>query len=83
MSTLDKDLNSSYSDENCCKKKRLIPMPDSGFLSLRCPLCRETTIAFSNSNTPIACSHCKSALAFPTGGRIRLADCVEVVANNN
>lgn len=76
MSTLDCDfLNPSPEAEaHTCKKFRLIPNPDSEFVNLRCASCLQVVTAFSNSNVPISCPECNAPLAFPTGGKIRLAD---------
>jgi small subunit ribosomal protein S27e len=85
MSTLDWDiLNPSEELEaHCCKKKRLVPNPRSEFVSLRCPGCMNLTTAFSHANVPVTCADCALALAFPTGGRIRLADGVDMRTRMN
>ncbi|OHT00798.1 ribosomal protein S27 [Tritrichomonas foetus] len=79
MTTLDCDiLHPTIAQENqCCKKKTLVPNPRSEFLSLRCASCMQLTTAFSHSNIPISCAECNAPLAFPTGGRIRLVEGVE------
>ena len=80
MSTLDCDLlhPSISSEQHTHKKKTLVPNPRSEFLSLRCPACTALTTAFSHSNVPVFCKSCQTPLATPTGGRILLADQVEI-----
>ncbi|EAX97591.1 ribosomal protein S27, putative [Trichomonas vaginalis G3] len=80
MTTLDVDiLHPSVEQElHTNKKKTLVPNPRSEFLSLRCPSCTGLTTAFSHSNVPVFCKNCQTPLATPTGGRILLADQVEI-----
>lgn len=82
MTTLDVDvLHPTVQQEaRTCKKKTLVPNPRSGFLSLRCPGCTGCTTAFSHSNSVVICEDCGAAIAFPTGGRIRLGENVEARA---
>lgn len=79
MTTLDCDIlhPTSELEKNTCKKKTLVPNPRSEFLSLRCASCLHVTTAYSHSNIPVLCIHCKTPLAFPKGGRIRLVEGVE------
>jgi small subunit ribosomal protein S27e len=85
MSTLDCDiLHPSQEEElQMNKKKTLVPNPRSEFVSLRCPSCTQLTTAFSHSNVPVFCKSCQTPLATPTGGRIQLADQVEVRSKVN
>ncbi|KAH0785209.1 Rps27bp [Histomonas meleagridis] len=79
MSTLDCDIlhPSIEKEKHTCKKKTLIPNPRSEFVSLRCPSCMNVTTAFSHSHIPVYCEECNTTLAYPTGGRIKLAENVE------
>ena len=79
MSTLDCDLlhPSVEQEKHTCKKKTLIPNPRSEFVTLRCPSCTKGSIAFSHSNVPVTCQECGITLAYPTGGKIKLAEGVE------
>jgi small subunit ribosomal protein S27e len=79
MTTLDVDiLHPSASQEaHTNKKKLLVPNPRSEFVSLRCPDCMELTTGFSHSNITIICAECNRPLAYPSGGRIRLAEGVQ------
>jgi small subunit ribosomal protein S27e len=76
MSTLDYDIlhPTLQQEKRTCKKKTLVPNPRSEFLSLRCNECVEVTAAFSHSNIPVICASCGRTLAYPSGGRIKLAD---------
>ncbi|KAI5186604.1 small subunit ribosomal protein S27e [Nematocida homosporus] len=55
-----------------CKKKRLIPTPNSCFLDVKCGVCEKKTIIFSHSQLAISCKNCNTVLAKPTGGKARL-----------
>jgi small subunit ribosomal protein S27e len=80
MTTLDVDIlhPSALHESQTNKKKTLVPNPRSSFLSLKCADCIEVTTAFSHSNVPVTCAECGKVLAYPTGGRLRLAEGVDV-----
>jgi small subunit ribosomal protein S27e len=80
MTTLDVDIlnPSAVAESQKNKKKTLVPNPRSRFLSLKCTDCVEVTTAFSHSNIPVLCSQCGKTLAFPTGGRVRFAEGVQL-----
>jgi small subunit ribosomal protein S27e len=55
-----------------CKKKRLIPTPNSVFLEVACSECEKRTTLFSHSQSAISCGKCQTVLAKPTGGKAKL-----------
>lgn len=55
-----------------CKKKRLIPNPDSMFIDVKCVACEKKTSMYSHTQTVIFCSKCQTVLAKPTGGKAKL-----------
>ena len=79
MTTLDVDIlhPSVEYEARVNKKKTLVPNPRSEFLSLRCQACMALTTAFSHSNTQVVCQECGATLAYPTGGKIKLAEGVQ------
>ena len=79
MTTLDVDIlhPSQQQEARVNKKMTLVPNPRSEFLSLRCQACMALTTAFSHSNTQVVCQECGAVLAYPTGGKIKLADGVQ------
>ena len=84
MSHIDVDIihpTQEY-EQQCNKQKILVPNPTSNFLSLCCPSCGKITTAFSQSNIPIVCQNCNCPLAFPTGGRLKFVEGVEVSGQN-
>jgi small subunit ribosomal protein S27e len=85
MSTLDQDIlhPSIQQESRTCKKKTLVPNPRSEFLNLRCTECLEITLAFSHSNVPVQCTGCGRTIAYPTGGKVKLADNVKERAKVN
>ncbi|KAI5188991.1 small subunit ribosomal protein S27e [Nematocida sp. AWRm77] len=60
--------------QRTCKKKRLIPTPNSYFLDVKCGVCTSMTTMFSHSQVVIVCKSCSSVLAKPTGGKAKLTD---------
>ena len=58
------------------KLKRLVQHPNSFFMDVKCPACKELTIVFSHSQSAVQCRKCDRKLGRPTGGKLRLsADC--------
>ncbi|KAI5179549.1 small subunit ribosomal protein S27e [Nematocida sp. AWRm80] len=55
-----------------CKRKRLIPNPNSYYIEVKCASCEKRTIIYSHSQTVIACKSCSTILAKPSGGKARL-----------
>lgn len=55
-----------------CKKKRLIPNPNSYYLDVKCGICEKKTTVFSHSQTVISCKKCNTVLLKPTGGKAKL-----------
>jgi ribosomal protein S27E len=80
MSALDVDIlhPSVLQESQMNKKHTLVPNPRSGFVSLKCTDCLELTTAFSHSDIVVSCAECGKALAFPTGGQIRLSEGVQL-----
>jgi len=80
MTAIDVDLlhPAAAREALTCKKKALIPNPRSEFVDLRCSSCMAVTPAFSHADVNVSCAECTAPLAYATGGRIRLADGVEL-----
>ncbi|OAG29083.1 small subunit ribosomal protein S27e [Nematocida displodere] len=57
-----------------CKKKRLIPTPNSYYIDIKCGTCEKKTVIFSHCQTPVFCKSCLTAIAKPTGGKAKLTD---------
>jgi len=47
--------------------------PDSKFIKVRCSKCKNEQIIFGNSSNVVKCLVCGKELAFPTGGKCRIA----------
>jgi small subunit ribosomal protein S27e len=45
--------------------------PESKFVKIRCPKCKNEQITFGKSATKINCHVCQEPLAAPTGGKTR------------
>ncbi|KAI5170955.1 small subunit ribosomal protein S27e [Nematocida sp. LUAm3] len=58
--------------ERTCKKKRLIPNPNSFFLDVKCGVCEKKKIIYSHTQTVITCDSCSTVLAKPSGGKAKL-----------
>ncbi|CAG9332320.1 unnamed protein product [Blepharisma stoltei] len=66
-------LHPSASDEKIShKKKRLVQSPNSYFMDIKCPTCKNVTTAFSHSQNVIPCQGCQFVLARPGGGKCQL-----------
>ncbi|MBU0758632.1 MAG: 30S ribosomal protein S27e [Nanoarchaeota archaeon] len=44
--------------------------PDSKFIKIRCPKCKNEQIVFGKAATEVKCLVCGKTLAEPTGGKI-------------
>lgn len=55
-----------------CKRNKLIPEPNSRFLTVKCKECEATRIVYTHSQTKIACQGCGYVLITPKGGRGKL-----------
>ncbi len=45
--------------------------PESKFLKLRCPKCKNEQIIFEKASTTVACLVCGNVLAEPNGGKAK------------
>lgn len=46
--------------------------PDSKFIKIRCPKCKNEQIMFGKASTSVKCLVCDKVLADPTGGKARI-----------
>jgi small subunit ribosomal protein S27e len=46
--------------------------PESKFVKLRCPKCKNEQIVFGKSSTIVKCLVCEKVIAEPTGGKARV-----------
>ncbi|KAJ8613435.1 hypothetical protein CTAYLR_002316 [Chrysophaeum taylorii] len=68
-------LHPSFSDEKRKHKlKRLVQMPNSFFMDVKCPGCFNITTVFSHAQTTVLCGSCSMMLCQPTGGKARLTE---------
>ena len=49
-----------------------IKEPDSKFIKIRCPKCKNEQITFGKSSLPVHCLVCSKVLSEPTGGKSRI-----------
>ncbi len=54
------------------KKKRLLPIPNSRFIKIRCKNCGNEQITFSHASMRVRCNVCNELLAEPTGGKAKI-----------
>ena len=60
--------------------KDLIPSPDSRFVKVRCPKCKNEQVIFGKSATKVKCLVCGKILGEPTGGKTKIrAQILEVL----
>ena len=52
--------------------KELIKEPNSKFIKLRCPKCKNEQIIFGKSATKVNCLVCDKVIAEPTGGKTKI-----------
>jgi small subunit ribosomal protein S27e len=55
--------------------------PESKFIKVRCPKCKNEQIVFGKSASPVKCLVCDKDLAEPTGGKTRVKARVLEVLN--
>jgi small subunit ribosomal protein S27e len=46
--------------------------PESKFIKLRCPKCKNEQIVFGKSSTTVKCLVCEKVIAEPSGGKARV-----------
>ena len=46
--------------------------PESKFIKIRCPKCKNEQIIFGKTSTNVKCLVCEKPLAMPTGGKSRI-----------
>ena len=51
---------------------RLKSEPNSKFVKLRCPKCKNEQIVFGKASTSVKCLVCGKVLASPTGGKAQI-----------
>uniref|UniRef100_A0A3B5ARP9 40S ribosomal protein S27 n=1 Tax=Stegastes partitus TaxID=144197 RepID=A0A3B5ARP9_9TELE len=56
------------------KKKRLVQIPNSYFMDVKCPGCYKITTVFSHAQTVVLCVGCSTVLCQPKGGKARLTE---------
>ncbi|GET87769.1 40S ribosomal protein S27-1, putative [Leishmania tarentolae] len=54
------------------KRRRLVQGPNSYFMDVICPQCRQVTVVYSHATTSVACKGCSKKLCRPTGGKALL-----------
>jgi small subunit ribosomal protein S27e len=47
--------------------------PKSKFIKVRCSKCKNEQIIFGNASTLVQCLVCSKELAYPTGGKAKIA----------
>jgi len=58
----------------------MIKEPESKFIKIRCPKCKNEQVMFGKSTTIIKCLVCEKILAKPSGGKARIkAQILEVL----
>ena len=50
----------------------LIKEPNSKFIKVRCPKCKNEQIVFGKSATEVDCLVCQKVLSVPTGGKTKM-----------
>ncbi|EGW35353.1 40S ribosomal protein S27-B [Spathaspora passalidarum NRRL Y-27907] len=56
------------------KLKRLVQAPNTFFIDVKCPGCRNINTIFSHAQTVITCDDCSSVVATPSGGKCHLTE---------
>ncbi len=57
-----------------------IEEPNSRFVKVRCPKCKNEQIIFGKASTQVKCLVCGNVLAEPTGGKVKIkAQVLEVL----
>ncbi|MBN1792316.1 30S ribosomal protein S27e [Candidatus Woesearchaeota archaeon] len=50
----------------------IVREPESRFIKLRCPKCKNEQIVFGKSATTVKCLVCEKVISEPTGGKSRV-----------
>ena len=59
---------------------KTIKEPESRFIKIRCPKCKNEQVMFGKSATMVKCLVCEKVLAKPTGGKAKVkAQILEVL----
>ena len=53
-------------------RSKIIPVPNSRFLKVKCPKCGAVRIVFSHSSTKVYCDNCGTLLVKPRGGKAEI-----------
>ncbi|KAG5481669.1 hypothetical protein CUR178_07022 [Leishmania enriettii] len=56
------------------KRCRLVQGPNSYFMDVSCPRCRQVTVVYSHATTSVECKGCSKKLCRPTGGKALLVE---------
>ncbi|KAG5503637.1 hypothetical protein JIQ42_05859 [Leishmania sp. Namibia] len=56
------------------KRRRLVQGPNSYFMDVSCPRCRQVTVVYSHATTSVECKGCSKKLCRPTGGKALLVE---------
>ena len=51
---------------------KILPEPESRFIKVRCPKCKNEQIIFCKAATDVKCLVCETLLAEATGGKTRV-----------
>lgn len=54
-------------------KKIEVPQPRSKFIKVRCSKCKNEQIVFGAASQVVKCLVCNKELAYPTGGKAKIA----------
>ena len=52
--------------------EKIIPIPSSKFIKVKCPQCGNEQIIFNKASTKVKCLVCGKILAEPTGGKAKI-----------
>jgi len=50
----------------------VVKEPNSKFIKIRCPKCKNEQITFGKASTEVKCLVCDKTLAEPTGGKLKV-----------
>lgn len=53
-------------------RKKLIPLPNSKFIKVKCLKCGNEQIVFDKASTIVKCLVCGEKIAEPTGGKTKI-----------
>ncbi|CBH17972.1 40S ribosomal protein S27, putative [Trypanosoma equiperdum] len=54
------------------KRRRLVQGPNSYFMDVKCPGCKNITVVYSHATSEVKCNGCATLLCRPTGGKAML-----------